>query len=131
MQLLIVFFGLDAWNLKDLRFMHASEWNSFKTHRCIQLNNSHYSYSFHMKNFRDTTCAAGNVTCRAPKIDRYFESNLPMNKIGFIDVFGEQRVLFEKIQGNFIENVDAMARRKLGLKYWSDQPIGKMLSVAA
>ena len=30
-----------------------------------------------------------------------------------------------------MESVDAIAKQKLGLKYWSNQPIGKMSSVAA
>ena len=72
-------FGLDTQNLKDLRCAHAIEWGSFKPHKDIQLNNSHYSYSFHMRIFRDTTYAADNMPRRAPKTDRDFKSNLPMN----------------------------------------------------
>ena len=38
-QLLKVFFGLEAWNLKDLQFGRASECSSFKPRKDAQLNN--------------------------------------------------------------------------------------------
>ena len=44
--------------------------------------------------------------------------------------FAEQHFLFDKTQGIFFGSVDAMARRKLGLKHWNNQHIGKILSAA-
>ena len=44
--------------------------------------------------------------------------------------FGEERVLFEKCQGNFIGSVDDMVIQTLGLKYWIDKPSVNVLSAA-
>ena len=82
--------------MKDSHFAHANEWSSFKSHMHAQLNNSHYSYSFHVNFYRDTACVAGNVPYYTPKNDRDFDSNPPTNELGFVDDFLEQRVLFAK-----------------------------------
>ena len=38
--------------------------------------------------------------------------------------------MHQKIEGNFIGKLDAMKRCVLGIKYCTNQPIGKMLKVA-
>ena len=50
-----------------------------------------------------------------------------MKELGFVDVFFRaHRVLFEK-EGKFVGSVDAMARRKIMIQRWSNQPIGNIL----
>ena len=86
-HILKVFFGLEAWNLKDSRFEKSSEWSRFKRHKDPQLNDSYDYCSFHINFCRDTAHDAGNLNYCAPKNDHDFELNPPMNELGFFDVF--------------------------------------------
>ena len=43
---------------------------------------------------------------------------------------GAQPVLFDNFQGNFIGIVCVMTRLRFGLKHWTNQTIGNMLSAS-
>lgn len=45
---------------------------------------------------RDTTCIAVKMPYNAPKNDHDFESNPPMNELGFVDVFLEKNEFYLK-----------------------------------